>query len=85
MWLASKSNLCVHLIDKTNLAFNVLAGQRTQRNSSMEDWPRVKYLYGHIGALLDALRYIRFLLTILYLLHSVGVCNSTRHDSTIII
>ncbi|XP_059458185.1 beta-glucosidase 11-like isoform X1 [Corylus avellana] len=31
-------------------------GQETQRNSSLEDWPRVKYLQGYIGALLDALR-----------------------------
>ncbi|XP_050289312.1 beta-glucosidase 11-like isoform X11 [Quercus robur] len=31
-------------------------GQKTQRNSSLEDEPRVNYLHGHIGALLDALR-----------------------------
>ncbi|KAL4629159.1 hypothetical protein ACB092_05G288100 [Castanea dentata] len=31
-------------------------GQQTQRNSSLEDEPRVNYLHGHIGALLDALR-----------------------------
>ncbi|GMY38321.1 beta-glucosidase 11-like isoform X15 [Fagus crenata] len=31
-------------------------GQRTQRNSSLEDWSRVEYLHGYIGALLDALR-----------------------------
>ncbi|GMY38322.1 beta-glucosidase 11-like isoform X27 [Fagus crenata] len=31
-------------------------GQRTRRNSSLEDWPRVKYLHGYIGSLLDALR-----------------------------
>ncbi|KAK7843767.1 beta-glucosidase 11 [Quercus suber] len=31
-------------------------GQRTRRNSSLEDEPRVNYLHGHIGALLDALR-----------------------------
>ncbi|XP_075667726.1 beta-glucosidase 11-like isoform X4 [Castanea sativa] len=33
-----------------------LSGQKTQRNSSLEDEPRVNYLHGHIGALLDALR-----------------------------
>ncbi|KAK7843766.1 beta-glucosidase 8 [Quercus suber] len=31
-------------------------GQRTRRNSTLEDWPRVKYLHGYIGSLLDALR-----------------------------
>ncbi|XP_008231450.1 PREDICTED: beta-glucosidase 11-like [Prunus mume] len=31
-------------------------GQRTRRNSSLEDWPRVKYLDGHIQALLEAVR-----------------------------
>ncbi|KAM3749822.1 hypothetical protein ACB098_05G215400 [Castanea mollissima] len=31
-------------------------GQKTQRNSSLEDESRVNYLHGHIGALLDALR-----------------------------
>ncbi|KAJ7961780.1 Beta-glucosidase [Quillaja saponaria] len=31
-------------------------GQRTRRNSSLVDWPRVKYLHGYIGGLLDALR-----------------------------
>ncbi|KAK4587621.1 hypothetical protein RGQ29_018863 [Quercus rubra] len=31
-------------------------GQRTRRNSTLEDWPRVKYLQGYIGSLLDALR-----------------------------
>ena len=34
------------------------AGQRTRRNSTLEDWPRVKYLHGYIGSLLDALRYV---------------------------
>ncbi|KAG7994971.1 hypothetical protein I3843_01G085600 [Carya illinoinensis] len=31
-------------------------GQRTPRNSSLEDWHRVKYMKGYIGGLLDALR-----------------------------
>ncbi|GLT53493.1 hypothetical protein SLA2020_267590 [Shorea laevis] len=31
-------------------------GQQTPRNSSLEDWPRVKYMHGYIGGLLDALR-----------------------------
>ncbi|XP_075664234.1 beta-glucosidase 11-like isoform X2 [Castanea sativa] len=31
-------------------------GQRTRHNSTLEDWPRVKYLHGYIGSLLDALR-----------------------------
>ncbi|XP_021812892.1 beta-glucosidase 11-like [Prunus avium] len=31
-------------------------GQRTRRNSSLEDWPRVKYLDGHIQTLLEAVR-----------------------------
>ncbi|KAI5323526.1 hypothetical protein L3X38_032598 [Prunus dulcis] len=31
-------------------------GQRTRRNSSFEDWPRVKYLDGHIQTLLEAVR-----------------------------
>ncbi|XP_050289336.1 beta-glucosidase 11-like isoform X33 [Quercus robur] len=31
-------------------------GQRTRRNSTLEDWPRVKYLHGYIGGLLDAVR-----------------------------
>ncbi|KAB1214494.1 Beta-glucosidase 11 [Morella rubra] len=31
-------------------------GQVTPHNSSLEDWSRVKYLHGHIGGLLDALR-----------------------------
>ncbi|XP_054825083.1 beta-glucosidase 11-like isoform X2 [Prosopis cineraria] len=31
-------------------------GQRTRRNSSMDDWPRVNYLHAHIGATLDAHR-----------------------------
>ncbi|KAM4113388.1 hypothetical protein ACJW30_05G217100 [Castanea mollissima] len=31
-------------------------GQQTPHNSSLEDEPRVNYLHGHIGALLDALR-----------------------------
>ncbi|XP_031402108.1 beta-glucosidase 11-like isoform X2 [Punica granatum] len=31
-------------------------GQRMQRNSSLEDWPRVKCLQGYIGAVLDSLR-----------------------------
>ncbi|PKI57821.1 hypothetical protein CRG98_021888 [Punica granatum] len=30
--------------------------QRMQRNSSLEDWPRVKCLQGYIGAVLDSLR-----------------------------
>ncbi|XP_048324412.2 beta-glucosidase 11 isoform X1 [Ziziphus jujuba] len=31
-------------------------GQRTRRNSSLEDWPRVKYLHAHIQSLLEAVR-----------------------------
>ncbi|KAK7835061.1 beta-glucosidase 11 [Quercus suber] len=31
-------------------------GHQTPHNSSLEDEPRVNYLHGHIGALLDALR-----------------------------
>ncbi|KAM5575291.1 beta-glucosidase 11 [Rosa sericea] len=31
-------------------------GQRTHRTSSLKDWLRVKYLRGHIGSLLNALR-----------------------------
>ncbi|KAJ7950624.1 Beta-glucosidase [Quillaja saponaria] len=31
-------------------------GQRTRRNSSLIDWPRVKFLHGYIGATLDVLR-----------------------------
>ncbi|XP_054789015.1 beta-glucosidase 11-like [Prosopis cineraria] len=31
-------------------------GQVTLRNSSLDDWPRVKYLHGHIKDVLDALR-----------------------------
>ncbi|CAL9000632.1 unnamed protein product, partial [Prunus brigantina] len=33
-----------------------ILGQRTRRNSSLEDWPRVKYLDGHIQTLLEAVR-----------------------------
>nr|XP_023882291.1 beta-glucosidase 11-like isoform X3 [Quercus suber] len=33
-----------------------LTGHQTPHNSSLEDEPRVNYLHGHIGALLDALR-----------------------------
>ncbi|KAK7392320.1 hypothetical protein VNO78_20754 [Psophocarpus tetragonolobus] len=31
-------------------------GQRTRRNSSLQDFSRVKYLHGYIGGVLDALR-----------------------------
>ncbi|XP_027350965.1 beta-glucosidase 11-like [Abrus precatorius] len=31
-------------------------GQQTSRNSSLDDWPRVKYLHEYIGSMLDALR-----------------------------
>ncbi|KAK6272519.1 hypothetical protein POUND7_009602 [Theobroma cacao] len=31
-------------------------GQRTRRNSSLEDWPRVEYLNAYIGSVLDAIR-----------------------------
>ncbi|KAF3455230.1 hypothetical protein FNV43_RR05678 [Rhamnella rubrinervis] len=31
-------------------------GQRSQRNSSLEDWSRVSYLNAYIGSLLDAIR-----------------------------
>ncbi|XP_039159635.1 beta-glucosidase 11 isoform X2 [Eucalyptus grandis] len=31
-------------------------GQRTLRNATLEDWPRVKSLHGYIGALLDSVR-----------------------------
>lgn len=33
-------------------------GQRMRHNSSLEDWPRVKYLNAYIGSVLDAIRYI---------------------------
>uniref|UniRef100_A0A7N2R5T9 Uncharacterized protein n=1 Tax=Quercus lobata TaxID=97700 RepID=A0A7N2R5T9_QUELO len=33
------------------------SGQQTPHNSSLEDEPRVSYLHGHIGALLDALSF----------------------------
>uniref|UniRef100_A0A7N2LT82 Uncharacterized protein n=1 Tax=Quercus lobata TaxID=97700 RepID=A0A7N2LT82_QUELO len=35
--------------------------QRTRCNSTLEDWPRVKYLHAYIGSLLDALRQIEAL------------------------
>ncbi|KAB1226664.1 Beta-glucosidase 11 [Morella rubra] len=50
------ADMAVDLILITNPAFNVLAGQRTRHNSSLEDWPRVKSLHGYIGGLLEALR-----------------------------
>ncbi|XP_061366410.1 beta-glucosidase 11-like isoform X2 [Gastrolobium bilobum] len=31
-------------------------GQQTLRNSSLDDWPRVKYLHEYIGSMVDALR-----------------------------
>ncbi|XLS61499.1 hypothetical protein HN51_015727 [Arachis hypogaea] len=31
-------------------------GQQTRRNSSLEDWPRIKYLKEYIGSILDMLR-----------------------------
>ncbi|MED6121504.1 hypothetical protein PIB30_030811 [Stylosanthes scabra] len=31
-------------------------GQKTQRNSSLEDWSRVKYLQEYIGGILDMIR-----------------------------
>ncbi|TKY65810.1 Hydroxyisourate hydrolase [Spatholobus suberectus] len=31
-------------------------GQNTPRNSSLDDWPRVKYLQAYVGSMLDALR-----------------------------
>ncbi|XP_020235694.1 beta-glucosidase 11 [Cajanus cajan] len=31
-------------------------GQKTPQNSSLEDWPRVKYLHAYVGSMLDALR-----------------------------
>ncbi|KAM1309930.1 hypothetical protein ACFX13_006710 [Malus domestica] len=34
-------------------------GQRTRRNSSLEDWGRVKFLQGHIQSLLEARRNFR--------------------------
>ncbi|XP_050289326.1 beta-glucosidase 11-like isoform X24 [Quercus robur] len=51
---SSKLNMEVRDFD-ADMAID-LSGQKTQRNSSLEDEPRVNYLHGHIGALLDALR-----------------------------
>ncbi|KAL2337101.1 hypothetical protein Fmac_011547 [Flemingia macrophylla] len=31
-------------------------GQNTPRNSSLDDWPRVKFLHAYVGSMLDALR-----------------------------
>lgn len=55
-WLGSIPKfLSNHLIEKTQLGCN-LVGKQTPRNSSLEDWARVKYMKGCIGGLLDALR-----------------------------
>ncbi|KAE9611063.1 putative hydroxyisourate hydrolase [Lupinus albus] len=35
-------------------------GQQTQRNSSLEDWSRVKSLHDYIGSIPDILRYFYF-------------------------
>lgn len=34
------------------------SGQEMRRNSTLEDWPRVRSLKAYIGAVLDSLRYI---------------------------
>jgi hypothetical protein len=39
------------------LVWHVLLGQRMQRNSTLDDIPRVKYMHGYLGGVLDALRY----------------------------
>ncbi|XP_050289341.1 beta-glucosidase 11-like isoform X37 [Quercus robur] len=51
---SSKLNMEVRDFD-ADMAIE-LTGYRALHNSSLEDEPRVNYLHGHIGALLDALR-----------------------------
>src|SRR4051812_38668291 len=36
------------------------SGQQTRRNSSLDDWSRVKYMHEYIRSLRDMLRYLYF-------------------------
>ena len=50
--------LFYHLIDKAFLG--IWPGQKTKRNTTLNDTGRVKYLKSYIGALLNAIRYVYF-------------------------
>ncbi|XP_057755734.1 hydroxyisourate hydrolase-like [Arachis stenosperma] len=58
---ALKQLYLIDVIDENGAITSIgqkMAGQRTQRNSSLQDVTRVEYLHVYIGAVLDSIRYL---------------------------